>query len=50
MYLFHILNQQNALNKFNKTDHKIHLLSGANSYTFQHQGALYGEIVYNKVS
>jgi hypothetical protein len=50
MYLLHILNQQNALNKFNKTNRKIHFISSANSYTFQYQDALYREFIYNKVS
>ena len=33
-----------------KTDHKMHFISGANFYTFQHQGALYKEFIYNKIS
>jgi len=33
-----IFQSSTALNRFNKTDHKIHFISGANSYTFQHQG------------
>jgi len=36
--------------KHNKTDHKAHLISDANSYMFRHQGAIIREFINNKGS
>ena len=34
--------------KYNKTDHKTHFISRANTYMFQHQGAINREFISNK--
>ena len=43
-------NQQNALNKYNRTDHKTPSILGRNLYIFWLEGAILREFIKNKVS
>ena len=43
-------NQQNPLNKYNRTDHKTHSILGTNSCMFGLEGAIFREFIRNKVS
>ena len=48
--LFPYFKQQNALNKYNRTDHKSHSILGANSFVFWLEGIIHREFRKNKGS